>query len=144
MPHVQRRLSISDELAWEIVRAADEAGKATDKRFAVAVVDESGVLKAFLRQDGASLTAVQVAQDKAYTSASTRLPTEKWSEVLQADPVLGAGAPTAINRLVTMGGGLPIVVDGELVGAVGVSGAHWTDDAKVAAAALAVLPSNGS
>lgn len=131
-------------MAWRIVRAADEAGKATDKRFSVAVVDESGVLKAFLRQDGASLTSVQVSQDKAYTSAATQMPTEKWSEVLQADPVLRAGAPTAIERLVSMGGGLPIVVDGVVVGAVGVSGAHWTDDVKVATESLSVLESDES
>ncbi|MET9264291.1 heme-binding protein [Amycolatopsis sp. NPDC004079] len=141
MPHVQRRSSVSDELAWQIVRAADEAAKATDKRFALAVVDESGNLKAFLRQDGAKLNAVQVAQDKAYTAASSAMPTEKWSEVLDADPVLRTAAPTAIDRLVGMGGGLPIVVDGELAGAIGVSGAHWTDDVKIAEAGLSALES---
>ncbi|HET6704491.1 heme-binding protein [Amycolatopsis sp.] len=139
MPHVQRRSSVSDELAWQIVRAADEAAKGTDKRFAVAVVDEGGHLKAFLRQDGAKLNAVQVAQDKAYTAASSGMPTQKWSEVLDADPVLKTAAPTAIDRLVGMGGGLPIVVDGELVGAIGVSGAHWTDDVKIAEAGLSVV-----
>lgn len=62
-------------------------------------------------------------------------------EVLEADPVLRTAAPTAIDRLVGMGGGLPIVVGGELVGAIGVSGAHWTDDVKIAEAGLAALES---
>lgn len=140
MSNVQHRSSVSGELAWKIVRAADEAAQATDKRFAIAVVDDSGNLKAFLRQDGAKLNSVQVSQDKAYTAASSAMSTEKWSEVLANDPVLGAGARTAIDRLVSMGGGLPIVVDGEVVGAVGVSGGHWTDDVKIAEAGLSVLP----
>lgn len=139
MAHTAHRATISDELAQQVVRAADEAARATDKRFAICVVDESGVLKAFLRQDGSKLNAVQVAQDKAYTAASSAMSTEKWSEVLDNDPVLGKSARTAIDRLVTMGGGLPITVEGELVGAVGVSGAHWTDDAKVAEAGLSAL-----
>ncbi|NHD16059.1 MULTISPECIES: heme-binding protein [unclassified Actinopolyspora] len=139
MNKVVQRSSISDELAGRIVRAADEAAKQGEQRFAVAVVDESGQLKAFLRQDGAKLNAVQVAQDKAYTAASSKMSTETWSEKLSADAVLGAAAPTTIDRLAPMGGGLPIVVDGETVGAVGVSGAHWTDDVKIAEAGLRAL-----
>ncbi|WP_158895077.1 GlcG/HbpS family heme-binding protein [Amycolatopsis anabasis] len=139
MPNVQRRTSISDELAWKIVDAAHDAAKQTEKRFAISVVDESGNLKAFLRQDGSKLNAVQVSQDKAYTAASSAMPTEQWSEVLKKDEVIAAGAPTAISRLVTMGGGLPITVDGEIVGAIGVSGAHWTDDVKIAEAGLSAI-----
>ncbi|MFD8500298.1 MULTISPECIES: heme-binding protein [unclassified Amycolatopsis] len=139
MSKVQRRSSISDELAWKIVHAAHEAALGSDKRFAISVVDESGNLKAFLRQDGAKLNAVQVSQDKAYTAASSAMPTEKWSEILKSDEVLAAGAPTGVARLVSMGGGLPVVVDGEVVGAVGVSGAHWTDDVKIAEAGLTAV-----
>ncbi|ASU80398.1 heme-binding protein [Actinopolyspora erythraea] len=139
MNKVVQRSSVSDELAGRIVRAADEAAKQGEQRFAVAVVDESGQLKAFLRQDGAKLNAVQVAQDKAYTAASSKMSTEAWSDKLSTDAVLGAAAPTTIDRLAPMGGGLPIVVDGEVVGAVGVSGAHWTDDVKIAEAGLRAL-----
>ncbi|SDW60423.1 Uncharacterized conserved protein GlcG, DUF336 family [Amycolatopsis xylanica] len=139
MSKVQRRSSISDELAWKIVHTAHEAALGSDKRFAISVVDESGNLKAFLRQDGAKLNAVQVSQDKAYTAASSAMPTEKWSEILKSDEVLAAGAPTGVARLVSMGGGLPVVVDGEVVGAVGVSGAHWTDDVKIAEAGLTAV-----
>lgn len=139
MTAVQHKPSIGADLAAKIVDAAHRAALGTDKRFAIAVVDESGVLKAFLRQDGAKLNAVQVATDKAYTAASSAMPTEKWSELLKSDEVLAAGAPTAVSRLVTMGGGLPVVVDGDVIGAIGVSGAHWTDDVQIAEAGLSAI-----
>ncbi|OIJ92314.1 GlcG/HbpS family heme-binding protein [Streptomyces monashensis] len=139
MPNVVRRASISSELAQKIIEAADAAALATDKRFGISVVDESGHLKAFLRQDGAKLITLQVSQDKAYTAVASQLSTEQWSENLKKDEVVGNGAPTGIARLVALGGGLPIVIDGEVVGAIGVSGGHWTDDVKIAEAGLAVL-----
>lgn len=139
MNAVVQRSSISGELAWKMVQAADVAAQETEQHFAIAVVDESGQLKAFLRQDGAKLNAVQIAQDKAYTAASSAMSTEAWSEKLASDSVLGAAAPTTIDRFAPMGGGLPIVIDRAVVGAIGVSGAHWTDDVKVAEAGLNVL-----
>ncbi|KOV62017.1 GlcG/HbpS family heme-binding protein [Streptomyces sp. MMG1121] len=139
MPNTVRRASISSELAQKIIEAADAAALATDKRFGISVVDESGHLKAFLRQDGAKLITLQVSQDKAYTAAASQLSTEQWSENLKKDEVIGNGAPTGIARLVALGGGLPIVIDGEVVGAIGVSGGHWTDDVKIAEAGLTVV-----
>ncbi|MBD0673170.1 GlcG/HbpS family heme-binding protein [Streptomyces sp. CBMA156] len=139
MSDVVRRASVSSELAQKIIQAAATAALAGDKRFGISVVDESGHLKAFLRQDGAKLITLQVSQDKAYTAVASQLSTEQWSENLRKDEVVGNGAPTGIARLVALGGGLPIVVDGEVVGAIGVSGGHWTDDVKIAEAGLAVL-----
>ncbi|MFJ6621863.1 heme-binding protein [Kitasatospora sp. NPDC091335] len=139
MSDVVRRASVSSELAQKIIQAAATAALAGDKRFGISVVDESGHLKAFLRQDGAKLITLQVSQDKAYTAVASQLSTEQWSENLRKDEVIGNGAPTGIARLVALGGGLPIVVDGEVVGAIGVSGGHWTDDVKIAEAGLAVL-----
>jgi uncharacterized protein GlcG (DUF336 family) len=50
---------------------------------------------------------------------------------------LATGAPTQIDRLVTFGGGIPITIDGELVGGIGLAGGHWSDDMKIAQAGLA-------
>jgi uncharacterized protein GlcG (DUF336 family) len=52
---------------------------------------------------------------------------------------LATGAPTQIDRLVTFGGGIPITIDGELVGGIGLAGGHWSDDMKIAQAGLAAL-----
>ena len=105
----------------------------------IAVVDESGVLKAFSRMDGAGLLPVQIAQDKAYTAVGFGMPTHGWYDFIKDDPPLAAGAPSGIDRLVIFGGGYPITIDGALVGAIGVSGGHYTQDQEVAEAGLAVI-----
>ncbi|SDT05909.1 Uncharacterized conserved protein GlcG, DUF336 family [Brevibacterium sandarakinum] len=140
MSDVESISTISAGLAQRIIAAADDAAVAQGQlRFAIAVVDHAGALKGFVRQDGAKLNAVQVAQDKAYTAAASQMSTEQWSKALASDAVLAAGAPTGIDRLVPMGGGLPIVIDEEVVGAIGVSGGHWSEDVRVAAAGLTVF-----
>lgn len=131
--------SIDLSAAQAIVSTAIDSASRTRHRFAVAVVDPAGVLLAFARQDGAKINSVQIAQDKAYTAATSQMSTQTWSQALAGDEVLGRAAPTAIDRLAAMGGGLPIVIDDETVGAIGVSGAHWTDDTRIAEAGLAAI-----
>jgi len=80
-----------------------------------------------------------VAQDKAYTAVGFGIPSHSWHDFIKDDPPLAAGAPTGIDRLVVFGGGYPIVIDGAVVGGVGVSGGHYSEDMEVAEAALAVL-----
>jgi uncharacterized protein GlcG (DUF336 family) len=92
----------------------------------IAIVDESGVLKAFSRMDGATLLSVQVAQDKAYTAVGFGMPSDGWYDFIKDDPPLSAGATAGIDRLVVFGGGFPIEIDGARVGAIGLSGSHWS------------------
>ena len=133
------KASVSSELAHRMIEAAEAKAKEMGHPFVIAVVDESGVLKAFSRMDGAPLLSVQVAQDKAYTAAGFSMPTHAWYDFIKNDAPLAAGAPTGIDRLVVFGGGYPIQVDGQIVGGVGVSGGHYSDDMRVAEAALAVV-----
>jgi uncharacterized protein GlcG (DUF336 family) len=97
------------------------------------------VLKAFSRMDGAALLSVQVAQDKAYTAAGFGIPTDQWHEFIKNDPPLAAGATAGIDRLVVFGGGYPIKVADQVVGGIGVSGGHYSQDMEVAQAGLAAL-----
>jgi len=134
-----QRPSVSAELVTELIAAAQRKAEELGKPFTVAVVDESGVLKGLLRMDNAALVSVQVAQDKAYTAVGFGIPSHSWHDFIKDDPPLAAGAPTGIDRLVVFGGGYPIVIDGAVVGGVGVSGGHYSEDMEVAEAALAVL-----
>jgi len=127
--------SISGETALKMIEAALKKAKEIGKSFVICIVDESGVLKAFLRMDGAPLLSVQVAQDKAYTAAGFGLSTDKWYDFIKNDPPLLVGAPTGIDRLIVFGGGYPIIIDGQIVGGIGVSGGHYTEDMEVAKAA---------
>jgi uncharacterized protein GlcG (DUF336 family) len=105
------------------------------------VVDDSGVLKAFSRMDGAALLSVQVAQDKAYTAVGFGIPTDGWHDFIKDDPPLALGAPSGIDRLVVFGGGYPISIGGKLVGGIGVSGGHYSQDMDVAQAGLSAIDS---
>jgi uncharacterized protein GlcG (DUF336 family) len=133
------RPSITLELAQEIVNRAVAQAVEDGGAFVVSVVDESGVQKAFARMDGAPLLSVQVAQDKAYTAAGFGLPTDGWFDFIKEDEPLRVGAPTGIDRLVVFGGGYPITIDGAVIGGVGVSGGHYTQDMTVAQAGLRAL-----
>jgi uncharacterized protein GlcG (DUF336 family) len=131
--------SISTEAAHRLIAAAEAKAAEIGTPMVIAVVDDGGVLKAFSRMDGAALLSVQVAQDKAYTAVGFSMPTHGWHDFIKDDAPLADGAPTGIDRLVIFGGGYPITVDGQLVGAVGVSGGHYSQDQEVAEAGLTAL-----
>jgi uncharacterized protein GlcG (DUF336 family) len=131
--------SITSDLAHRIIAAAEAKAHEMGHPFVIAVVDDSGVLKAFSRMDGAALLAVQVAQDKAYTAVGFGIPTDGWHDFIKDDPPLALGAPSGIDRLVVFGGGYPISVGGKLVGGIGVSGGHYSQDMDVAQAGLSAV-----
>ena len=134
------RPSVSTELARAMIEAAERKATEMGHPFVIAIVDESGVLKALSRMDGAALLAVQVAQDKAYTAAGFGMATDAWHEFVKNDPPLAMGAAPGIDRLIVFGGGYPITVGDAVVGAIGVSGGHYTQDQEVAQAGLSVVP----
>jgi len=130
--------SIDAQTADRAVAAAVKKAAELDLRMCIAVADESGDLKAFLRMDGAPKLSIQISQDKAYTVASYGLSTDAWFDFIKNDPPLLHGI-THTPRLVVFGGGFPIVIGGELIGAIGVSGGHYSQDMECARAALAAL-----
>src|SRR5689334_9551745 len=139
MPATFERPSVTTELARAMIEAAEQKADQMGHAFVIAVVDDSGVLKAFSRMDGAPLLSIQIAQDKAYTAVGFGMPTHGWHEFIKDDPPLADGAPEGIDRLVIFGGGYPIKLDGQLVGAIGVSGGHYEQDQQVAEAGLAAI-----
>lgn len=130
--------SIAIETAKKLIAAAEVSAKEIQVPMVIAVVDESGVLKAFSRMDGAPLLSVEMAQDKAYTAVAFGIPTHEWFEFVKDDPPLLHGI-IKTKRLVVFGGGYPIKINGAVVGGIGTSGGHYEQDMKVATAALAAL-----
>jgi uncharacterized protein GlcG (DUF336 family) len=139
LAQVFQKASISTETAHAMIAAAERKAREMGHPMVIAIVDDGGVLKAFSRMDGAALLSVQVAQDKAYTAAGFGFPTDGWHEFIKNDPPLAAGATTGIDRLVIFGGGYPIKVGDQIVGGIGVSGGHYSQDMEVAQAGLTAL-----
>jgi uncharacterized protein GlcG (DUF336 family) len=130
--------SIAAGAAQDLVAGAVAKAVAINRPMAIAVCDQAGELKAFLRMDGAPLIASNIAKDKAYTSAASQMPTHEWHELIKDDPPLAAGMPV-VPRMVVFGGGFPVLVAGACVGAIGVSGGHYSEDMAVGRDALARL-----
>ena len=105
----------------------------------IAVADRAGNLLAFARLDGAPLMSASIAQDKAYTvSAFNGMPTHEWFQPNPDEPALREGIVHR-DRLVIFGGGVPIIRNGETVGAVGVSGGSAEQDREIAEAGTHVV-----
>jgi uncharacterized protein GlcG (DUF336 family) len=90
MPDVVKKLSISFELALKMVNAAVAKAKELGVAENVAILDDSGNLKAFTRMDGAPIPTIEMAQNKAYT-ALLGVSTQDFFNFIQGDPSLLAG-----------------------------------------------------
>ena len=138
MANVVKKHSISFELAQKMVDEAVAKAREIGVSEHVAILDDGGNLKAFGRMDGAPIPTIEMAQNKAYT-ALLGVSTQDFFNFIQGDPSLLAGIPT-LPRMAAWGGGFPIKVNGEVVGAIGVSGAPMVqNDVDCARAALAVV-----
>ncbi len=130
--------SIDAETAEKAVAAAAKKAAELNLKMCIAVCDEGGDLKAFSRMDGAQKLSIQISQDKAYTAVSYSIPTHAWFEFIKNDPPLLHGI-THTPRLIVFGGGFPIMLKGEMVGAIGVSGGHYSQDMECARAGLEAI-----
>jgi uncharacterized protein GlcG (DUF336 family) len=130
--------SLTLEGAHQAIHAATGKAGELGVPVCVAVVDQAGVLLAFERLDGAPALSIQLAQDKAYTVTAFGLPTRQWYPLIADEPALLHGIVKA-DRLMIFGGGAPVTVDGQIVGAVGVSGGSAEQDDSIASTAAAAL-----
>jgi glc operon protein GlcG len=97
----------------------------------ITIVDDGGNMLAYIRMDGAKLLSAETSKSKAITAASHRQPTSRLDPSLEVKLAIAAG-----GRLTNLEGGLPIVIDGTCVGAVGVGSGTGAQDVAVARAAL--------
>ncbi len=128
---------VSYDASARLVAAAVAEARALGVAVCVSVVDPSGVPRAFARMDGAPLVAVEMSRAKAQT-ALLGLGSAELGEALAGQlPQLVSFA--AQDRVALLGGGIPILLDACLVGAIGVGGASTEQDIAIAEAALASL-----
>ena len=109
-------------LATKAAAAAQDKCKQDGHRVTVAVVDRAGVLKVLVRGDGAGPHTTDSSTKKAYTAASLRRPTAELAEMVAKTPA-AEGLHYMNDKILILGGGLPIEIGGEVVGGIGVGGA---------------------
>ncbi len=130
---------ITLEEARSIISAAEEKAKEIGQPMNVAVVDAGTNLKAFHRMEDAWLGSIDIAINKAFTAASFKLSTQELAEMAQPGQPLFGIHTTNAGRVVVFAGGIPLERDGEVVGAVGVSGGTVNQDQQVAEASAAAF-----
>ena len=126
--------ALSLSAAQRVAEAAISSARSKGIAACIAVCDPSGAAIVTIRMDGAPRLTAEVALNKAYTVAAFNgMPTDKWWPLLADDPALMHGF-THTDRLVVFAGGVPVLVDGQVVGAVGVSGGSSDEDRQIAQA----------
>ena len=127
---------ITLEEAKNVVSAAEDRARQMGLAMNIAVMDAGRNLVAFHRMDGAWVASTDIAIDKAFTSAGRGLTTRKIGEMAQpGQPLFGINTTNG-GRIVIFAGGVPLERDGEVVGAVGVSGGTVDEDEEVARAGV--------
>ena len=114
--------------------AAEAEAKKNNLSMVICVVDEGGHIILLEKMEGTQLGSVQVAQDKAMTAVNFKRPTKALEDAVAG----GRNAVLKLTGAIPIEGGIPVMVGGELVGAVGVSGGTSPQDAQVAAAGVKV------
>ena len=130
--------SIHWEAANAAATAAIDKAREMEQNVSVVVLDRGGHVVASLRSS-TSFHTLGVAENKAYTAASFGMPTSNWAGFMQQQsPLVQQGLPM-LPKMAMFGGGLPIEIEGEIVGAIGVSGASEEQDSEIAAAGIAAI-----
>ncbi|ADE01839.1 MULTISPECIES: heme-binding protein [Haloferax] len=124
------------DVATQLIEAAETRADEIENPMVVTVANSEGNLIAQHRMDGAWLASVNISRNKAYTSAALDMPTHELAEASEPGNSLYGLDTRDDGRMVVFGGGYPLERDGEVVGAIGVSGGAVTQDRDVAEAGV--------
>ena len=116
-----------------------EKSKELGKSFVFTVVDAGGHILYTQRMEDAFITSIGIATDKAYTAATMKRSTEMLTDRIKPESELFGLNHTNNGRIIPFGGGLPVIVDGEVIGGVGASGGTVAEDIEIVTAALKAI-----
>ena len=134
---MRTKLSIDIETAEAVIAVASAYAEKMGVPQNIAIVDESGHLVAFRRMDDAKFFSIEIAITKAFAASGARKATKEIGPATQPGAP-GYGAQALLGgRFTTLPGGIPLVVKGAVVGAIGISGGSTAEDQEVAEAAVA-------
>ncbi|MBI5564778.1 MAG: heme-binding protein [Chloroflexi bacterium] len=136
MPNLlQQKPCLTLEVAKAIATAAEAEARTNAWSVSIALVDDAGRLLYFARMNDTANSSVEVAIAKAVHSANYRRPTK-----FHQDLILGGTLPVlGLREILPVEGGIPLMIDGRAVGAIGVSGVQSPQDAQIAAVGVAAF-----
>ena len=132
---MKTRSMLTFEDCKKISAAAEAEAKKNNWNVCIAILDDGGHLLHLIRMDGATPANARIATEKGRTAAETRRSTAMWEERIKGGRTSMLGMP----GITPVQGGLPIVIDGVCIGAVGVSGVQSHEDEQIAKAGIDTL-----
>lgn len=126
------RATITGAVAMRILSRVQEQAETDGKAIFVAVADGSGAIIGLLAHEDAPAICRQICQDKAYTAFATRRKTSAWKQFVLSSPEEERHLMLSQPGYIAAAGGSPIIIDGMVAGAVGVSGAGQQEDEDLA------------
>jgi uncharacterized protein GlcG (DUF336 family) len=138
-PTASQAAGLTLAAARRAIAAVEAAGRELHVPFSVAVVDSGDQLVAFARMDGADLVSIGLARDKAFSALMNRMATRDLAPLVQPGAEYYGYDALAGGRMVVFAGGMPVELDGILVGALGVSGGTSEEDQRAADDAVAAI-----
>jgi uncharacterized protein GlcG (DUF336 family) len=129
--------NVSMEQAVQIVQAAIEFCKESDPRISIAVLDRDGLVRLLVRTNGAQPHNLDLARRKAYTAKTFKMSSADWTK--RTAPGSDVEAQRQLDDTIALGGGVPIMIGADAIGAVGVSGNSQTGDEACAKAGIAKI-----
>jgi glc operon protein GlcG len=141
VPMVQAQVAtkkcVTLELAKKLAAAAEAEAARNKWTMAITIVDDGGNLIYFQRMDGTQFGSTDVSMQKAKTAVFFKRPTKAFEDSVMVDK---RNVVLSLPNAIAIEGGLPLILDGQIIGAIGVSGAKASEDGIVAKAALAAVP----
>ena len=129
-------MELNLQLAKQIIDGAEKEAQNLDVKMVISVVDAGGNLIALHRMDDAWIGSVDIAEGKAWTSIAFKLETEILASLTIPEQELYGINTTNNGKIVVFGGGIPLLLDGKVIGAIGVSGSTVQNDIAVAKAGV--------
>ena len=122
-----------------MIAAAEDKAHEIGQPMDIAVVDDGGHLRAHVRMDGALIASIHISINKAYSAIALKMETKTLAAVTQPGQPLYGLSDSAGGRIVVFAGGIPLIRDGQIIGAIGVSSGTVEQDQEVAEAGVAVF-----
>ncbi|MGG0718153.1 heme-binding protein [Robertmurraya massiliosenegalensis] len=123
-------------IAKQLLEIAEQNARQMELSCDIAIVDEGANLIAFHRMDNARIADIEVSQGKAWTSVALQMPTDKIAQIAIPGGDAYGIHTTNQGKITILGGGIPFVVEGKIIGGIGVSGGTSLQDIEVANTAV--------
>lgn len=135
----KKSFSLTLNMASQLAQAAEKHSEEIGLPIVFSVVDEGGNMMLLHRMEGSLLGSIDISENKAYSAVALQMPTHELSTITQPHTELYGIQATNDNKIVTFGGGYPLIINDQIIGGIGVSGGTVEQDMQIDLHALSII-----